>query len=146
MRAGRLGCLVAAWPVAELVVLLVAASTWGWEPVVLALLIGFIVGVIIMRVAITAVGRSWRDAFGALHNRQVVVDPDTGTVLAIESSSTRSESTGAPPAQTILLIPAGLAIALPGFIGDVVGLVLLVPGVRRRIARSWARRLRSDGP
>jgi UPF0716 family protein affecting phage T7 exclusion len=52
-----------------------------------------------------------------------------------------------PPAQTMLLIPAGLAMAVPGFLSDAVGAVLLLPVVRRRIAARWAAGLgpRRDG-
>jgi len=142
VTAGRIGCLLLLWPIAELVILLVAASTWGWEPVVIALLIGVVVGLIVIRIGIAATGRSWGQALRVLQQRSVIVDPDTGQVLAIEGpDSATSSAAVAPPAQTVLLIPAGIAIAIPGFISDIVGLVLLLPPVRRRIAQSWARRI-----
>lgn len=141
MSAGRIGCLVLLWPVLELVLLLIAASAWGWQIVVWVLLIGLILGLIIIRIGINATGRSWSHALRMLQQRSVVVDPDTGTVLAITSGPEAPSPDLAPPAQTMLLIPAGIAIAVPGFISDVVGLVLLLPVVRRRIAASWARRM-----
>jgi UPF0716 family protein affecting phage T7 exclusion len=37
------------------------------------------------------------------------------------------------------LIPAGALIAVPGFVTDIVGLIMLIPGVRSVIATRIAR-------
>jgi len=43
--------------------------------------------------------------------------------------------------EELLLLAAGILVLIPGVIGDVVGLLLLVPWVRRRIARGlWPNR------
>lgn len=146
MTAGRVGCLLVLWPVVDLILLILAASAWGWQPVLLIILISFILGLIVIRWAITATGRSVSEAMRTLQQRQVIIDPDTGTVLEIESPApVDNPSHRPPPAATILLIPAGLALAIPGFISDLVGLVLLVPAVRTTIASSWARRMGMGG-
>ena len=143
MTARRFGCALLLWPVAELVLLLVAASAWGWWTVLVILVIGAIVGGIVVRLAAQATGRSWAQALRTMQQRRVVADPVTGEILAIDSvEGSVGEMPMAPAAQTVLLIPAGLLIAVPGFIGDAVGLVLLIPGVRRAIASRWERRLR----
>lgn len=141
MTIGRVGCILLLWPFAELFVLLWAASTWGWQPVIIAVLVSCVIGLIIIRIGVQATGRSWSQALRTLHDRRIVVDPDTGNVLAIDpgsESATGPTPSMAPPAQTMLLIPAGVAIAIPGFLSDAVGAVLLVPFVRRRIAARWA--------
>lgn len=141
MTAGRVGCLLLVWPFLELFVLLWAASTWGWLPVVIAVLASFLAGLVIIRIGVRATGRSWSQALRTLQQRQVIVDPDTGNVLAIEPSPDADAGptpSMAPPAQTMLLIPAGVAMAIPGFLSDVAGIILLLPNVRRRIAARWA--------
>ena len=139
MSAGRIGCALLAWPFVELVILLWAASTWGWLPVLSVIVLSFLIGLVIIRIGAQATGRSWSQALRTLQQRSMVVDPETGAVLAIESSGERpSSSAMATPAQTMLLIPAGMAIAAPGFVSTAVGAVLLLPGVRRRIAARWA--------
>mgnify|MGYP003565136054 FL=1 len=139
MTIGRVGCLLLLWPFLELFVLLWAASTWGWQPVVVAVLLSFMLGLIVIRIGVSATGRSWSQALRTLQQRQVIIDPETGNVLAIESGA-ESPSTPAmtPPAQTMLLIPAGFALAVPGFLSDAVGAAMLLPIVRRRIAARWA--------
>lgn len=144
MTAGRVGCLFLMWPLVDLIVLIVAASVWGWQPVVLIILGSLILGLVVIRVAITATGRSLSEAVRTLQQRQVFIDPDTSTVVAIESSTPAERR--APPAATILLIPAGIALAIPGFLSDIAGLILLIPGVRTSIASAWARRLGPGGP
>jgi UPF0716 protein FxsA len=135
MTPGRVGCLLLLWPVAELVLLLIAASAWGWQTVLLILLAGLLVGLIIARLGVNATGRSWAQAMRLLQRRSSVVDPETGEVFQIESMATLDNADLAPPAQTTLVIVAGLLIAVPGFLSDIGGLVLLIPAVRRRIAR-----------
>lgn len=147
MTAGRIGCLILLWPLVDLLLLIIAASIWGWQPVALIILISLILGLIVIRWAISATGRSLGAAMRTLQQRQVIVDPETSTVIAIESASSEEQGAlPAPPAATILLIPAGIALAIPGFISDLVGLVLLIPGVRTSIAARWARRMGLGGP
>lgn len=156
MTAGRIGCLLFLWPLVDLVLLIIAASVWGWQPVVLFVVSSLVLGLVVIRVAITATGRSMAEAMRSLQQRQVFIDPDTSTVIAIDSTpldltspqSAASVTPGqhhAPPATTILLIPAGIALAVPGFLSEIAGLVLLLPGVRRSIAASWSRRLGPGG-
>jgi UPF0716 protein FxsA len=61
--------------------------------------------------------------------------------LAALSSLPRAMNDGASLAQTmiekLLAVAAGLLLILPGFITDAVALVLLVPPLRRLVARRW---------
>ena len=52
----------------------------------------------------------------------------------------------APPAQTLLIVPAGLLIAIPGLLTTALGLILWVPFVRARIAARIERAARRLGP
>ncbi|MFY9330739.1 MAG: FxsA family protein [Candidatus Nanopelagicales bacterium] len=136
----RLGCLLAfVVPFLELVVLLVAASTFGWWPVLLWIIGSFIIGWIVVRVAAARTGRSWAQAVRLMQQQG---QGDLALTESAPSEATVPAALPAPPAQTLLLVPAGILIAIPGFLSDLAGIVLLLPPVRRRIATRWAARLR----
>lgn len=116
------------YPLAELVVAVGVARIVGWWWVLAIFVICIPVGIGIMRYGAAATGRSWSAAVAALR-------PDgAAPALAIEASANPPASP-VPAAQRSLLIPAGALIAVPGFLTDIAGLVLLLPPVRRRIAR-----------
>ncbi len=116
------------YPLAELVVAVGVASIVGWWWVLVIFVVCIPVGIGIMRYGAAATGRSWSAAVATLR-------PDGGApALAIEGSSGPAASP-VSAAQRSLLIPAGALIAVPGFLTDIAGLVLLLPPVRRRIAR-----------
>lgn len=144
VNAGRLGCAVLVMPFVELFVLLWAASVWGWQPVVMIVVVTGVIGLIVMRIGVSATGRSLTQALRTLQqqreDRTAFLD-DAPRVIEASSSFEGSSRMPTPPAQTMLLIPAGMALAVPGFISDVIGVGLLVPTVRRRIADRWAQRL-----
>ncbi len=138
----RGGCLVAlVLPFVELLLLLWAASTFGWWPVALWVLLSFAVGLGIVRFAAATSGRSFAQALRLMQQRQT----DTGTALPLGEITGGTDMNPAslpvPPAQTLLLVPAGLLIAIPGFMTDAIGLVMLLPVSRRMMARRWAWRI-----
>lgn len=137
----RGGCLlVFLLPFLELVVLLVAASTFGWVPVLLWILVSFAVGWGVVRAAAAATGRSWAEAVRLMQQKQAG-DQDTPLAEIGAGPDAMAMPLPTPPAQTVLLVPAGLLIAIPGFLSDCAGLFMLIPQVRRAIAQRWAQRL-----
>lgn len=116
------------YPLAELIVAVGVASIVGWWWVLVVFVICIPIGIGIMRYGAAATGRSWSAAVATL--RPVGAAP----ALAIEASSAPAASP-VSAAQRSLLIPAGALIAVPGFLTDIAGLILLLPPVRRRIAR-----------
>lgn len=121
-----------AYPFLELVVMIAVASVIGWWWVLVALVVGAVLGSVIMRYAIAATGRSWTSAMSAL--REAEATP------ALEGPG--GQAVVPPPAQTLLLVPAGALIAVPGFLTDMAGAILLLPVVRRSVAQRLERRLR----
>lgn len=136
---GGWGCLtVLAYPIVEVALAILVASFIGWWWV-LVLVCGFIVlGLGLVRYALAATGRSFGVAMSALRT------PSGEPVLRIEGGE--SQRPPAPPAQTLLIVPAGLLIAIPGFLTTAVGLVLWFPPVRAGIAGRIARAARRMQP
>lgn len=144
MRA-RTGCLlVLAYVVVE-IALAVALAQWiGWWWLLVAVVACLVVGLGLVRYSLTATAQTFATAMTSLRS--------PGTTHALEA--TRSDGPGsgarpAPPAQTLLIVPAGFLIAIPGILTTILGLVLWLPPVRRRIAariERAARRLNPPGP
>jgi UPF0716 protein FxsA len=110
-------------PAVEIFVMVEVAGWIGVGWTLFALVAAAAVGSYVMRLAGAA---GWRALRG-----QVAVDaaagaPSGGTVLT-------GRPDGAAAADAALLFLAGLLLFLPGFLSDVVGLVLLVPLVRRLV-------------
>jgi UPF0716 protein FxsA len=140
----RYGCLLlAVWPFLELFILLLCASMWGWQPVVLIIALTGVLGLAVIRLGIATTGRSLSEAMRMLQERGQPDAPGEAysAPREIDAAPTSQPPDIAPPAQSILLIPAGMLLALPGFISDSIGLVMLVPAVRRYIADRWQARL-----
>jgi UPF0716 family protein affecting phage T7 exclusion len=145
------GCLVVGlWPFLELFILLFAASAWGWQPVLIIILVTGAVGLAVIRLGIVTTGRSLSEAMRLLQQRteENTGQQDDSTIRELPAGSLANADdlpltpeSMAPPAQSILLIPAGVLLALPGFIGDAVGLTMLIPAVRRAIAKRWQARM-----
>jgi UPF0716 protein FxsA len=110
VRASRLKrflpLLVAAYLVAELVLLVTVAELIGWLPTLLLLLAGFVAGASVIK-------RAGLKAFAA----------------ARRGSMPEGE------ARTAVTVAGGLLLMIPGFISDVVGLLCLVPPVAKRLQR-----------
>lgn len=148
MTTRKFGCLaVGLWPFLELFILIFAASTWGWQPVIIIILVTGALGLAVIRLGIATTGRSLTEAMRLLQQR-TEKEGESGLLElpAIEISGNGdprafTPESLAPPAQSMLLIPAGILLALPGFIGSAVGLVMLIPAVRKMIAVRWQARM-----
>ena len=116
-RRRRLGSLIGAslllLPVLEIAVAIQVGLRFGAGWTLLALLAGSVAGLFVLRhVGLSAVRR-----------------------LATPPGAAGAAPNPRPPAQTALVVLAGVLLLIPGFLTDLGGLVLLLPGVRRRLAR-----------
>jgi UPF0716 protein FxsA len=94
------------WPAAEIVVLIAVADWLGVGPTLLALLGAAIAGIVVIRVL---GGASLVELRRALERRE----PPAGALL-----------------RGACVLVAGVLLILPGFIGDVIALLLLIPPLR----------------
>lgn len=118
--------LLIVFPAVEIASIVLMTQWIGGTATFLWILAAFVLGAYVMRFS----GRSWwsglRDASGA---------PDVAGV----STAPRKPDTAKLADQGLLFL-AGLLIAIPGFVGDLLGLVLLLPFVRRWLrvgAAAW---------
>lgn len=134
----RWGCvLLTAYPIVEIVIAVLVAQVIGWWWLLVAVVACIVLGLGLVRYALGATGRSFGVAIATLQG------PGEQGLVAIEGPERAST---APPAQTLLIVPAGLLIAIPGLVTTVIGLVLWLPPVRARIAARIARAARKLGP
>ena len=134
----RWGCvLLVAYPIVEIVIAVLVAQVIGWWWLLVAVVACIVLGLGLVRYALGATGRSFGVAIATLQG------PGEQGLIAIEGPERAST---APPAQTLLIVPAGLLIAIPGLVTTVIGLVLWLPPVRARIAARIARAARRLGP
>lgn len=130
----RWGCVaLIAYPIVEIAIAIAVASVVGWWWVLVYVVVCVVLGLGLVRYALSASGRSFSVAMAALRG------PAGEQVLMIEDA--RPVKPPAPPAQTLLIVPAGLLIAVPGIATTIMGLVLWVPYVRRRIAARMQARI-----
>lgn len=136
----RWGCIaILAYPLVEIAVAVVIASFIGWWWVFGLLILSLALGLGIVRWSLAATGQAWSAAMSALRT-------PSGEMLQISATTQAQQPRAAPPAQTSLLVPAGLLIAVPGFCTTAAGLVLLLPPVRARIAARMERAMRRTRP
>ena len=134
----RWGCvLLVAYPIVEIAIAVVVAQVIGWWWLLVAVVVCIVLGLGLVRYALGATGRSFGVAIATLQG------PGEQGLLAIAGPE---RANAAPPAQTLLIVPAGLLIAIPGLITTAIGLVLWLPTVRARIAARIARAARRLGP
>ena len=124
--------LVFGYPLAEILALWGVASLIGWGWALLGVLAGVPIGIALMRNAgSSAAGLIQANARG-----------DQAGAAALASSMTGQ-------------FVAGVLIAIPGYLTDLLGLALLVPGVRSAIGRramdryrssAWMARMPGSGP
>ena len=101
---------------AELVLLVVVGRAVGLTSTLLVMLVTAIVGVVAARAQGLSVFRKWLDAMS------VREQPEEGLV------------------DGLLVVTGGTLLVLPGFLGDVVGLLLLIAPLRRLVAERIRRR------
>lgn len=114
MRAFLLLFLI--FPVLELYVFFKVSSSIGFFPALLLIFAGSALGVLVLRVAGLA------------------------TALRARESLQRGELPAEDMFQGLMMALGGGLLLIPGFISDVVGLVMLLPFVRRLLARKMRER------
>lgn len=135
--------LAIAYPIVEVLLIVWVGNTFGWGWTALALALGIIVGLLIMRAA-------GRDAFRAIatpmqrHQPYVEIDEVTGAAQTVHPNSQPTadevEQASVELRQSGLLFVSGVLFAVPGFISDVFGALLLIPGLRRLLAARMPQR------
>lgn len=134
----RWGCvLLVAYPIVEIALAVLVAQVIGWWWLLVAVVACIVLGLGLVRYALGATGRSFGVAIATLQG------PGEQGFVAIGGPEPASS---APPAQTLLIVPAGLLIAIPGLLTTAMGLVLWLPPVRVRIAARIERAARRIGP
>ncbi|QNP62259.1 FxsA family membrane protein [Streptomyces genisteinicus] len=127
---------IAAWLVLEIWLLTLVAGAAGGFTVFALLVAGIVLGAVVIK-------RAGRRAFANLTETLQRQAPDrtpgadpfgTGPAGASAAPSSRGEGNG-------LLMLGGLLLMLPGLVSDLFGLLLLLPPVRTRLARSAERSL-----
>jgi UPF0716 protein FxsA len=112
-------------PLMELVAFVAVAAQIGFVPALALIAAGSFAGVLILRHA------------GGSHIARVRVALGEGRFTALQADGSGG-----------LVLLAGILLAVPGFITDVVGLLLLIAPLRRAIAATFGRaqpRTRADG-
>jgi UPF0716 protein FxsA len=104
------------FPVLELYVFFQVSTAIGFFPALLLVIVGSALGILVMRVAGFA------------------------TALRTRQSLQRGEMPGEQMFQGLMLAVGGGLLLLPGFISDVLGLLLLLPPTRRWLAGALRRR------
>jgi UPF0716 protein FxsA len=134
----RWGCLLLiAYPIVEIAVAVLLAQVIGWWWVLVIVVACIVLGLGLVRYALSATGRSLGVAITSLQG------PGEQGVLAIEGAGGRAP---APPARTLLIVPAGLLIAIPGILTTAAGMILWLPPMRKRLAARLERAARRYGP
>jgi UPF0716 protein FxsA len=122
--------VVVIYPVLEWLTASSLASLIGWGAVITVMALLVIAGVAVMRRAGSAAARSLRP---------VQVDGTTVMPMATQEQLT---ATGREVGDAGTVFVAGLLIAVPGLITSTLGLLLLVPPVRRRVRAGVSRSVR----
>lgn len=131
----RVGCAaLVAYPLVELAIAIALASIVGWWWVFVGIIVCIVVGLGLVRYALGATGASLGVALAPLRGAERT---------AIASGRPPTQGT---PAQTLLIVPAGLLIAVPGLVTTMLGLILWLPLTRRRLAARWEAAMRRALP
>jgi UPF0716 protein FxsA len=113
-RRRLVGVALLVVPLLELAVLIQVGTRIGVGRTLLLLLAAAVAGSLVLRSVGTA----------AIRRLSAATDP-----AAVPAAPTR------PAAETALVVLAGVLLLVPGFLSDVAGLALLLPPVRRALAR-----------
>ncbi|MFN8126306.1 MAG: FxsA family protein [Candidatus Nanopelagicales bacterium] len=128
---------VIAYPIIEILLIFWVGRTIGWGWTLLLLAAGLVIGLLLMRAAgITA----FRAVAAPARRAQpyVEIDEVTGVARTVHPEPTMSqadmEQAGAEIRQSGWLFVSGLFFAVPGFLSDLFGALLLLPAIRRPLA------------
>jgi UPF0716 protein FxsA len=113
---GMFRALLVLWPVTEIVLLIVAADQFGVGWTLLALGASALAGMIVIRV------------LGAI------------SLAELQRALQRREPPAGPLVRGACVLLAGLLLILPGFLSDLVALLLLIPPLRAAAIRAVWRR------
>lgn len=102
------------YSVVELSIAVLIASLTSWLVVFALLVAGFILGLLIMR------------------------DAGTSAAAALREASTTNDLPPGQVGDSALRFGSGALLAIPGFLTDIVGLLLLIPPMRRLMRRGGA--------
>ncbi|MBK6874259.1 MAG: FxsA family protein [Kineosporiaceae bacterium] len=136
MRPRTLAAIALTWPVLELALLIQVGQRIGVGPTLLILLASSVLGVSVMR-------RAGRGALADLAEAG-----RAGGVTTITADG--PVSTPRSPGERLVTALAGVLLTVPGLLGTIAGLVLLIPGVGRLASagasRLVRRRIAAAGP
>lgn len=145
MTAGRrfnwVRFLLLLYPALEVIAFIAVVQLLGWFWALLLLAGGFVVGVLVMRLAGATAFQALTNADAQL--RGVDVEGPDGTTQRVQQqpSAAAMAQTRHQIGASAMLFLAGILLAVPGFISDLIGLVLLIPGVRGRAGSAWGKRM-----
>lgn len=138
--------LLIAWPVVEILLLWYVAGLIGWGWVLLILFCGVVAAVALLQAA----GRNvWQVMADPRRRGQTftTVDPATGEATTLYQPPAQGDGSRKADELKVresgLLVTAAALLAIPGFISDAIGLLLILPPVRRALARRGAARGRA---
>jgi UPF0716 protein FxsA len=128
--------LLLVWPAAELIALTLLVDRVGPAVASAVVLLTGVLGIVVM----VGARRRWREVTAALRPGRT---PQTSDAAEATLADVLQPGRLSDPALTWV---AGLLLLLPGPIGDVVGLALLIPGVRALVAATVAIRVTKRFP
>lgn len=141
--------LMIAFPIIEILLIAWVWNTIGWLPTILLLVAGFMIGMILMRAAGVTAFRALSTPIQR-HQPYVEIDETTGVAQTVHPAREPSPEEVAQATvelrQSGYLFVAGLLFAVPGFLTDLIGAVLVLPPTRRLLAARSASRPRRTGP
>lgn len=153
-RSRRRLAVVLLIPLLELILLVAAADRFGAGPVLLIMLVSALIGAMVIR---RGTPRAWatvrelaglgptpdhhlsRNARAASGKVLSPYDAPQGTA-GLRAAGENLKAVGADLTEDLLLLISGLALLWPGLITTVVGVLLLIPGVRPALARRLSNR------
>jgi UPF0716 protein FxsA len=149
MRRSALGPLIfIGYPALEIVVAIWVASLIGWAWTVALLLVGLGAGFAVMRIAGITAFKALSDPIAQAQAFERV-NPETGERVVIypnhELSPEEVAVAGKQLRSSGLLFAGGGLLAMPGFITDVLALVLVFPPTRTVVASRMASRSEARG-
>lgn len=149
MRRSLLGPLILiGYPALEILVAIWVASLIGWGWTMVLLLVGLGAGFAVMRVAGLSAFKAMTDPISKAQAFEQV-NPETGDRVVIhphhEMSPEEVATAGKQLRSSGLLFAGGGLLAVPGFVTDVLGLLLVFPPTRAVVASRMPARSDAKG-
>lgn len=126
---------------AEVTALYLFWHAFGGVATISLLLIGFLLGILVMRMAGRSAFRALTDAERRAAAFGVQAPDGSPQVVQGQARPADLQRAARDLGGSALLFVAGLLLAAPGILSDAAGLLLLIPGVRTRTARRLGRRM-----